>query len=58
MSASPAAPRKGVTVFKTAPDEHVVSVEHITHVEDEDDGTEGEGGEWRRSAEGEAWCRR
>ncbi len=33
---------QGVTVFKTAPDEHVVSVEHITHVEDEE-GEEGEG---------------
>ena len=38
---------QGVTVFKTAQDEHVVSVEHITHVEgddDEDDSTVGEEG--------------
>ena len=28
---------QGVTVFKTAPDEHVVSVEHITHVEEDDE---------------------
>ncbi len=27
---------QGVTVFKTAPDEYVVSVEHITHVEEEE----------------------
>ena len=37
---------QGVTVFKTAQDEHVVSVEHITHVEgDDDDTADDEGGD-------------
>ena len=39
-------------MFKTAPDEHVVSVEHITHVEEEGDDT-GEAGEGGASENGD-----
>ncbi len=44
---------KGVTVFKTAKDERVVSVEHISDVEEDEDNSEDDGAELEESISAE-----